>query len=265
MRESRKTARGLDSGRGRREGEGGGARDRKTCRYTCARTYNRETERDGVGKMARDSREFVVRKGRGEGRREKEGIESEDKGVSEKERKTGREGERERESAEREGGGGRWWLKGVWAHERARREGGTVNSPIQCSYHLPLSLTTHRHRSRPPSPPSLPLPSRQLHGLLLACLPACLPACLACLPALPACLPWLRLADVPCLTGKLNRYFTVSYPPPRLHTVLLLRLPFSLSCLYRVLPFPLALLPARSSCPAAREWDEERARERERK
>lgn len=46
----------------------------------------------------------------------------------------------------------------------------TVNSPIQCSYHLPHSdQATHN-----------------------------------------------RPSDVPCLTGKLNRYFTVSYPHSQL-------------------------------------------------
>lgn len=70
-----------------------------------------------------------------------------------------------------EGGGKRERGKG------AGEGGSTVNSPIQCSYHLPLSLTTHRRHLRI-VPPTLQV----------------------------------RLADVPCLTGKLNRYFTVSYP-----------------------------------------------------
>lgn len=71
-------------------------------------------------------------------------------------------------------------MEGGGERERERGKGGrgsTVNSPIQCSYHLPLSLTTHRRHLRI-VPPTLQV----------------------------------RLADVPCLTGKLNRYFTVSYP-----------------------------------------------------
>lgn len=74
----------------------------------------------------------------------------------------------------------RRWKEEVRERERKVKEeggGSTVNSPIQCSYHLPLSLTTHRRHLRI-VPPTLQV----------------------------------RLADVPCLTGKLNRYFTVSYP-----------------------------------------------------
>lgn len=132
----------------------------------------------------------------------------------------------EKEEEEEEVDGGRWWLRGVAAREGARG-GSTVNSPIQCSYHLPLSLTTHRRRPRPPS----------CAHPLTPCQPSAAPYLPACLPA---CLPWLRLADVPCLTGKLNRYFTVSYPPPRLH-----RPPPSSFLPFQPLsrPLPLALLP----------------------
>lgn len=103
----------------------------------------------------------------------------------------------------------------------------------------------------PPPPPSSFFLRHPLHGPLPACLPACqsLPACL------PACLPWLRLADVPCLTGKLNRYFTVSYPPSRL--------PPSSSVFLS--PFPAFIASSRSCsrfCRALfvsgrRGWDEE--------
>ena len=130
------------------------------------------------------------------------------------------------------------------ARERARG-GSTVNSPIQCSYHLPLSLTTHRRCSRPSSctPSRLPVPLASPANSTAPCQPACLLACL------PACLPWLRLADVPCLTGKLNRYFTVSYPPPRLRrpppSSFLPFLPLSRP------PVPARASAARSSCPAA--------------
>lgn len=102
---------------------------------------------------------------------------------------------------------------GVRERERERGKGGrgsTVNSPIQCSYHLPLSLTTHRRHLRI-VPPTLQV----------------------------------RLADVPCLTGKLNRYFTVSYP--------LRSLPSPRPFLSRAAS--LSLSPSsfggRSSCPAA--------------
>lgn len=131
-------------------------------------------------------------------------------------------------------------VEGCWVGARGSARGGsTVNSPIQCSYHLPLSLTTHRRRSRPSSC----APARPLANSTAPCQPACLLACL------PACLPWLRLADVPCLTGKLNRYFTVSYPPPRLHrpppSSFLPFLPLSRP------PVPARASAARSSCPAA--------------
>lgn len=98
----------------------------------------------------------------------------------------------------------------------------------------------------PPPPPSSSFLCAPSHPLPTLCspLPACLPAC-----RLPACLPWLRLADVPCLTGKLNRYFTVSYPPPRLS-----RPPPSSFLPFQPLsrpPAPAHALAARSSCPAA--------------
>lgn len=104
-------------------------------------------------------------------------------------------------------------VEGGGERERERGKGGrgsTVNSPIQCSYHLPLSLTTHRRHLRI-VPPTLQV----------------------------------RLADVPCLTGKLNRYFTVSYP--------LRSLPSPRPFLSRAAT--LSLSPSsfggRSSCPAA--------------
>lgn len=120
-----------------------------------------------------------------------------------------------RSGVERGGGSSRWRGGGRRRCERERERGkggrgSTVNSPIQCSYHLPLSLTTHRRHLRI-VPPTLQV----------------------------------RLADVPCLTGKLNRYFTVSYP--------LRSLPSPRPFLSRAAT--LSLSPSsfggRSSCPAA--------------
>lgn len=173
-----------------------------------------------------------IRGSRGEGRAKRK--------TRRKEQRERNEGAGQRESAEREGreGGGGWRpvvVAGGWVAAREGARGGsTVNSPIQCSYHLPLSLTTHRRRPRPPSC-AHPLAPHQPSAAPY------LPACLL------ACLPWLRLADVPCLTGKLNRYFTVSYPPPRLR-----RPPPSSFLPFQPLSRPPARAPAaRSSCPAA--------------
>lgn len=80
--------------------------------------------------------------------------------------------------------------------ERPGEEGdsvarGTVNSPIQCSYHLPHS-------------PSLSVPRR---GRVR---PTSFSPCSFARRRWWWCCH--HPLDLPCLTGKLNRYFTVSYP-----------------------------------------------------
>lgn len=154
-----------------------------------------------------------------------------------KEQRERNEGAGQRESAEREGreGGGGWRpvvVAGGWVAAREGARGGsTVNSPIQCSYHLPLSLTTHRRRPRPPSC-AHPLAPRQPSAApyLPACLLACLPAC----PGFASRTFLVLLANLIDISQ-----FLTPLPVP----AGLLRLPFSLSSLYRVLPLPLALLP----------------------
>jgi len=122
-------------------------------------------------------------------------------------------------------------VEGCWVGARGSARGGsTVNSPIQCSYHLPLSLTTHRRRSRPPSC----APSRPLANSTAPCQPACL---LACLPACPG------FASRTFLVLLANLIDISQFLTPLPVYAVLLRLPFSLSCLYHVFPFPHALLP----------------------